>query len=204
MKLNWAERLAVNNPMRLIQQRIEIGLQKKIMPLSKEAVVLEVGCGRGAGAGLILKEFRPRALHALDLDIKMIEMAKTFLSPWDRERLYLYTGSVLTLPFHDATFDAVFGYGVLHHVLDWRGALAEIARVLKDGGLYFIEELYPSLYQNFITKRLLLHPSEDRFLSHDLRETMKQVTLPILEAKECKRLGILGVAVKKAAAPISQ
>jgi hypothetical protein len=91
----------------------------------------------------------------------------------------------------------VFGFGVLHHVPKWRGSIAEISRVLRTGGLYYIEELYPALYQNAITKRILVHPREDRFLSHDLRKGLEKVGLPLQNALEVKKLGILGVARKE-------
>jgi len=76
------------------------------------------------------------------------------------------------------------------------GSAAEIARVLKRGGIYFIEELYPPLYLNVITKRLLIHPTENRFYSEDLRSALGELGLVLKESIEEPRLGILGVAVK--------
>ena len=70
MKLNWAERLAVNNPIRPLQQRLEIGLMKKNIRLKPDALVLEIGCGRGAGSYLIKTMFDPAYVHAMDLDIR--------------------------------------------------------------------------------------------------------------------------------------
>ena len=95
------------------------------------------------------------------------------------------------------SMDAVFGFGVLHHIPDWQAALTEIARVLKTDGVYFIEELYPALYQNFITKRILLHPRYNRFVSRDLKVALNQVDLYFKDTLECRYLGILGVAIKK-------
>jgi ubiquinone/menaquinone biosynthesis C-methylase UbiE len=197
MKVNWIERLVVNNPLRVVEQRMEIRWLKGIVPLMQGSQVLEVGCGRGAGARLILEEFQPSLVHALDLDIDMIDKAKGYLSQEERDRICLHVGDVLRLPFKESTFDAVFGFGVLHHVRDWRGCIDEIARVLKRGGVYYIEEIYPSLYQNFITKRLLFHPGEDRFYSRDLNRAMKERKLLIKDAIEFKRIGILGVAIKE-------
>jgi len=42
------------------------------------------------------------------------------------------------LPFEDGSFDAVISCGVLEHVPDPVGSLAELNRVLKPGGLLFI------------------------------------------------------------------
>jgi hypothetical protein len=38
---------------------------------------------------------------------------------------------------------------------------SEIGRAFKPGGVYFLKEFYPSLYQNFVTKHILLHPMEN-------------------------------------------
>jgi ubiquinone/menaquinone biosynthesis C-methylase UbiE len=127
----------------------------------------------------------------------MVQKAQAYLSADERKRVSLYVGDVFRLPFRDRALDAVFGFGVLHHVPDWRGAAAEIARVLKVGGIYFVEEFYPSAYQNFITKHLLVHPKEDRFFSHELKTGLKEIALPIRDAIDFKKIGIVGVAVKK-------
>ena len=197
MKLNWAERWAVNNPFRVIQQRLEIHWLKKNSDLNPGSSVLEVGCGRGAGAGLILSEFEPAVLQAMDLDVEMIIKAKDYLPPEQGRRITFYVGDVLRLPYKDGALDAVFAFGVLHHVPDWQAALAEIARVLKKGGIYFLEEIYPALYQNFITKHILLHPREDRFLSQDLKEAMKSAQLNLESHLEIEKIGILGVLIKR-------
>jgi ubiquinone/menaquinone biosynthesis C-methylase UbiE len=197
MKLNWVERLMANSPLRATLQRGEIRLLKKKVRLKKGARILEVGCGRGAGARLILKSFQPSLLCALDLDIQMVQEARAYLSTNEGKRVSLYVGDVFRLPFKDRALDAVFGFGVLHHVPDWRGAAAEIARVLKIGGTYFVEEFYPSAYQNFITKHLLVHPEEDRFFSHELRTALKEIDLPIKDAIDLKKIGIAGVAIKE-------
>lgn len=197
MKLNWAERFVVNNPLRVLQQWIEIRWLEKVWPLKQGMFVLEVGCGRGAGARLINAIFKPSVMFCLDLDIRMIIKAKGYLSAAEREKMCLHTGDITDLPFKDNSVDAVFDFGALHHVPDWRKALREISRVIKPGGAFLMEELYPALYQNFITKHILLHPGQDRFLSHDLRNELRESGLSIKHALESERLGILGVAVKE-------
>lgn len=197
MKLNWAERLAVNNPARIIEQRIEINAFYRMQPLSPGARMLEIGCGRGVGAQLLIKKFEPSVLHLMDLDSGMIVKARRRLDAPNHPPAAAYVADVQHLPYQEALFDAVFGFGVLHHAPDWRAGLTEIVRVLKPGGCYFFEELYPSLYQNFITRHILLHPTENRFRSEDWKAALRQQNLRVIKTLELKMLGILGAAVKE-------
>jgi ubiquinone/menaquinone biosynthesis C-methylase UbiE len=196
MKLNWGERLAVNNPIRPWQQRFELSLLKDHIPLEPGAHILEVGCGRGAGALLINSRFHPAHLYATDLDAEMIRMAFAYLSPGDRRGITFLAADASQLPFPDGSMDAVFGFGVLHHIPDWQAALVEIVRVLAPGGVYFFEELFPTLYQNFITKHILLHPTENRFHSIELKEAMRQTGLTLRKFFEFPLMEIFGVATK--------
>jgi ubiquinone/menaquinone biosynthesis C-methylase UbiE len=196
MKLNWAERWAVNNPLRVVEQAIEIRFLTRMLPLPPGFAALEIGCGRGAGARAILREFKPSRIHVMDVDGEMIGKAKRYLSDAEKRKISLFTGDAAALPVKTQSVDAVFGFGVLHHIQDWRAALAEIARVLKPGGAYFIEELYPSLYQNFITRHILLHPATDRFSGNDLRQALADAGFSLRDSIECRGLGILAAAVK--------
>jgi ubiquinone/menaquinone biosynthesis C-methylase UbiE len=197
MKLNWGEQLAVNNPLRPIMQRLEIQWFRRKLPLAAGGKILEVGCGRGMGARLIHKVFHPLQLSIQDLDIKMIRKAKYRYAPSEEQGVTVSVGDAAYLSFKTDMFDAVFGFGVLHHVPDWREALGEIGRVLKPGGIYFVEEIFPSLYQNWITKHLLLHPKEDRFRSKDFRQAFERMNMPFFASFELPGFGILAVAVKQ-------
>jgi ubiquinone/menaquinone biosynthesis C-methylase UbiE len=197
MKLNWAERLVVNNPVRVMIQRLLIKWLKSVTRIPPQAQVLEIGCGRGAGACLIQEEFQPARLHAFDLDHRMILQAGKYIPGRHRDHITLYVGDALKLPYRDGVLDAIFGFGVLHHLPDWRGGVREIARVLKPGGLYCLEEFYPPFYQNFLARRLFLHPEHDRFYSPDLDRALTEAGLAVQNRLEQKMLGILAVASKR-------
>ncbi len=197
MKLNWAERLVVNNPVRVMIQRLIVKWIRKTVATDPAAKILEVGCGRGAGACLLLEKFQPALLHAMDLDRRMIRQALAYLNPEQRGRISLYVGDVFRLPYRDGDLDGVFGFGVLHHLPDWRGGLREVARVLKPGGFYFLEEFYPQFYQNFLARRIFRHPKDDRFYSHDLRQGLEDCGLSLRCCLEQKQLGILAVVTKE-------
>jgi ubiquinone/menaquinone biosynthesis C-methylase UbiE len=196
MKLNWAERLFVNSPIRLAMQHLEINWFQSIMPLDPGGRILEIGCGSGAGANLIIEHFEPENLYLLDLDTAMIQKAADHLTSGYRKTASLCVGNATALPFAGQSMDAVFGFGFLHHVMTWRSSLVETARVLKLGGVYYMVEFYPSLYQNFITKRIFAHPDRDRFNSQELRDAFIEVDIALKYTFELKRFGILGVGIK--------
>jgi len=196
MKLNWAELLVVNNPSRVFQQELEIGWMRRHAKLPPGGHFLEIGCGRGAGASIIQRQFSPASICATDLDPSMIRRAFHYLRPEELQNISFCVADVLNLPHSDGGFDAVFGFGVLHHVPDWQSALNEVGRVLKPNGIYFLEELYPSLYQNIITKHILLHPTENRFGGHELRRALGSANFSVQASIELKFAGILAVLRK--------
>jgi ubiquinone/menaquinone biosynthesis C-methylase UbiE len=203
MKLNLLERWYVNSPFRSGLQKLVMQWFKGTMPLKPGSNVLEIGCGRGVGARMLLKNFEPDRLCLLDIDAGMIEKARQLLKSNGKTHISFYVGSATQLPFEDGYFDAVFGFGFLHHLTAWRSGLTEIGRVLKSEGKYYIEEFYPSLYQNIIPKRLFVHPEGDRFNSQQLRNAFADTDLSLVHTIELKRLGILGIGVKTEGRPFS-
>lgn len=45
------------------------------------------------------------------------------------------------LPYADGTFDVVMSNSIVHHIPEPRGTLAEMVRVLRDGGVLFVRDL---------------------------------------------------------------
>ena len=124
---------------------------------------LEVGCGRGVGAKLVLDMFGADRVDGFDLDPHMVGLANRRLRPHG-DRVRLWVGDVTRLPKADATYDAVFDFGIIHHVPNWRDALKEVYRVLKPGGRFYAEEVLVDYIMNPFWRILLDHPMEDRFL----------------------------------------
>ena len=196
MKLNLIERLYVNSPIRLAAQYSEVHWFTKRRPMKAGSTVLEIGCGRGAGAGFILEKFKPDQLYLLDLDYRMIEKARAYLDGRRQPKIHFCRGDAACLPFNNRKFDAVFGFGFLHHVPEWQIGLSEVARILKKGGAYYLVEFYPQLYQNFITKHLLVHPKFNRFKSRDLHDALEKVNLTLQHCLELEKMGIIGIGIK--------
>lgn len=98
-----------------------------------EGRALEIGAGSGAMATEILKLHPQLKLVFTDFDESMISGAREALRRFD-ERAEIRMADATSLPFEDSTFDAVFSFIMLHHVVKWEEALGEAARVLKPGG----------------------------------------------------------------------
>ena len=89
---------------------------------------LEIGCGRGVGVEIIFDLFSAATVDAFDLDPKMIELAgKRLKSRGDRVSLWVGDATHIEAP--ESTYDTVFDFGIIHHIPDWRKAVAEVHRV---------------------------------------------------------------------------
>jgi ubiquinone/menaquinone biosynthesis C-methylase UbiE len=164
MKLNLAERLLVNNPVRALVQRFYEGpLLRKLGGRLDGARVLDVGCGRGVGVEILLKQFGAGQVYGVDLDPQQIRRAQRRFADVRDCRVVLTVGSVDNLPYPDRSFDAVFDFGVLHHVVNWQAGVAEIRRVLKPSGLFFFEEVTSAALDRWTYRTFLDHPVENRF-----------------------------------------
>jgi SAM-dependent methyltransferase len=96
--------------------------------------VLEIGGGSGAMADTVLRTHpETTELTVVDLDPGMVRSAGRRLAPFGG-RADAEVADVTSLPFDGDGFDVVLSFLMLHHVIDWRDALAEAARVLRPGG----------------------------------------------------------------------
>ena len=164
MKLNLIERLLVNNPARsLVQRHYEAPLLRRLGGRLDGARVLDVGCGRGIGIEILLEHFGAAQVYGVDLDPQQIRRAQQRFAGRLGDRLVLAVGSVDKLPFPADYFDAVFDFGMLHHVPDWQAGVGEIQRVLKPSGLFFFEEVTRAALNRWLYRTFLDHPTENRF-----------------------------------------
>lgn len=164
MLLNRVEKWMMNNPARAAVQRHFEARRLLAMggPLPHGAHALEVGCGRGVGAELLFERFGAARVDAFDLDPQMVGLARERLARFgDRARVWV--GNATDIDAADGSYDAVFDFGIVHHVPEWRDAVAEIARVLRPGGRLYSEEILASFILHPVWRRVLAHPTHDRF-----------------------------------------
>ncbi|HKQ51133.1 MAG TPA: class I SAM-dependent methyltransferase [Pyrinomonadaceae bacterium] len=162
--MNALEKALMNNPVRaLLQRRYEAPLLERLGGHTQGMRVLEVGCGRGVGTEIIFRRFGAREVHAFDLDPEMVNQARRRLSGYSSSRLKLAVGDATAIMADDRSFDAVFDFGIIHHVPDWQKAVSEISRVLRRGGRFFFMEATRQALERRLYRKLFVHPTENRF-----------------------------------------
>ena len=176
MLLNPVEFALMNNPIRSwIQRRFEAGRLLRMGGPMRGGLALEIGCGRGRGVEIILRQFAAGRVDAFDLDPRMVLRARRHFRGSQAVRLWV--ADCTAIPAPDATYDAVFDFGIIHHVPKWRDALAEVARVLKPGGRFYAEEVLGPFITHPLARRLLDHPQFDRFDAPTFQQAIRYAGL---------------------------
>ena len=143
-------------------------LKKSDIDLTSK-VILDAGCGPGYSSEIIIKEFKPKKLFAFDIMEEEVERARQRNLPMEA-----FVGDITNIKLPSQSFDAVFIFCVLHHLIEWRKAIKEIYRVLKHGGVLLLEE--PNKLALDRSERYLniYHPKESRFEWSELTRGLEE------------------------------
>ena len=97
--------------------------------------VADVGCGTGTIARWMAERIGAAGrVDAIDVAADQVEVARSTPSPAAAGAIEYHVGSVYELPLPTGAFDLVFCRLVLCHLQDPASAVAEMARLLNDGG----------------------------------------------------------------------
>ena len=119
-------------------KRITAILEKLGIALSKDAHMLDFGCG----AGRTVYSFRDQGyMNVVGYDIQnYLELRH----PEDRSLFHIAEPGVMRLPFKDESFDLVISDQVLEHVMDQVGLLRELHRIMRPDGCAI--HVFPARY----------------------------------------------------------
>ena len=103
--------------------------------------LLDVGCGPASITADLTERVAPGRVVALDAADGALEAARATLRERGlSEQVEVTSGDVMALPFEDASFDVVHAHQVLQHLADPVGALAEMRRVTRPGGIVAVRD----------------------------------------------------------------
>lgn len=183
MRLNCFEKALMNNPVRAALQRyVEAGRLLTLGEAMAGGCALEIGCGQGVGVSIIQRCFKADYVYAFDFNPHMMTRAKRRHLA-NAGKVALWQGDAASIALPDALCDAVFDFGIIHHVPDWRKALREVFRVLKPGGRFYAEEVLDKFTQNPICRALFKHPEADRFSCAGFRTGLLQCGFQLVDMR---------------------
>jgi SAM-dependent methyltransferase len=135
--------------------------------------VLDYGCGHGMAAIVLAR--RGASVTAFDLSTEYVAEARRRVAA-NGVRVRVVQADGEQLPFADASFDAVWGCAILHH-LDLGKAGHELARVLKPGGVaVFCEPWGGNPLLEFARRRI---PYPGKYRTADERPLVANDLLPL-------------------------
>lgn len=179
--------------------RFEASKLRKMSPAQSLERVLEIGCGEGQGTKNILRYWQPQAVDAIDLDPKMITRAKRRLAD---KRVSFSVGDAANLSFaRDSTYDAIFDFGIIHHIPNWQNCLKELYRVLEPGGYLHIEdgsiEAFTRTAFGRFLKRILDHPYGQMYTKEAFEQELEKLGFETVNAEELRKVHMFWKVVRK-------
>ena len=119
---------------------------KKFIPLKKEIVIVDFGCGNGQIIQEIKKINLKTEYIVLDVSEIALKSAKTILP--DCKFYKIEDGG--KLPLKNNSVDFIFSSEVIEHIYDTENAFSEISRILKSGGKLLLTVPYHGLIKNIL------------------------------------------------------
>jgi ArsR family transcriptional regulator len=108
----------------------------ELADLTPEMVVADVG----TGTGFVAAGIAPRVSQVIGVDIseRILDVARSNLEELGIDNVELRVGDITALPIPDDSVDAAFANMVLHHAEAPAAMLAQMARIVRPGGVVAI------------------------------------------------------------------
>jgi SAM-dependent methyltransferase len=148
------------SPVEWLQQRLYARRVRFVLRQAhgRKGSTLDVGCGRG----LLLRAFQQNGFDVTGTEFSddACRYAREVL------KIPVRVGLLETLRFPDDNFDVVIMWHVLEHLSDPRSTLAEIARILRPGGIFLVGVPNFGSPEARLTRAGWFHLDVPRHLSH--------------------------------------
>ena len=139
-------------------------LAAALKPIGPDSHVLDLGSGNGNSALWLARRTGAR-VTGVNLSGVRVGHANALAKRMGADRVAFHKASATALPFAAGTFTHVWSQATLYHVHDRSGALREIARVLREGGVFAFDDLVQprpqvsDLARRYVYDRLLYGPT---------------------------------------------
>lgn len=132
-------------------------LLERMQPMQlRSKRILDLGCATGCGSRQLAKAYRRNHVISLDISSKMLEQARRQRSRL--ARISELRADAAHIPLQTGSVDLVFANLLLPWIGDLDGIFAEVARVLRRGGLFAYSTLGPA---SLVALRLAWESADD-------------------------------------------
>lgn len=90
----------------------------------------------GSGTGRLIAMLRQHQKDVLAVDLSFDDLALSKDKPASRDSVLFACADAATLPIGNETVDAVVAMGIYQHIADIEPHFSEVARILKDDGIF--------------------------------------------------------------------
>jgi ubiquinone/menaquinone biosynthesis C-methylase UbiE len=110
----------------------------ELLRLNGDETVVDYGAGTGIYTVAVAAAVPDGRVIAVEALPRLAEMLRAKLTPELAQRLEIVETDANTVPAPDGVADRIVMVDVLHHLYDQPGALAEVTRLLRPGGLFVV------------------------------------------------------------------
>lgn len=117
----------------------------RAIEITESGRLLDIGCGRGHGAALAMREFMPAEVHGVDVQAAHIQVARQENAGTARHfdgRLAYEVATAGSLPYPDQYFDWVVSVQTIQEIADLADLAVETSRVMRGGGRVAIASFF--------------------------------------------------------------
>ena len=185
-----ATRLWVDSrPRAFVQRRGEAAILRRLGGEVPGGTVLDLGSGRrGTGLRLALEVFGAARAEGVERYPASVAACRAAVADLG-ERVHVREGDATALASAAESYDAVFGYHVLHHAEAWRDVVDEAARVLRPGGRFYSCEMTARFVDSRPLRAVAFHPADgDRPTPAGMATACQEAGLTVL-AQETRLAG---------------
>jgi ubiquinone/menaquinone biosynthesis C-methylase UbiE len=154
------------------------GRLSQLISQDADVRVLDIGTGMGSTSRFLLEHLSKKSrIWSLDPSEDVIAQAESTLTAEKKEnrrRIRFVQGTADDLKFDDDFFGLVVSVMVMHHIEDMNESIAEMSRVLKQGGRLIVIDYSPEAHTLDFQSR---HAEEDFFTSASIAEAARQSRL---------------------------
>jgi len=129
-------------PPEIVSRFVGVGNPYRIRAPRRGEHVLDIGCGCGLDTFVAAELVGPEGhVAGVDSTPEMLDVPRRILRRSPDRPIALFEAYAEALPFRDGSFDQVISNGVLNLAPNKDAAFAEIARVLRRGGVFAAADL---------------------------------------------------------------